>query len=389
MTLLILSGLVVCLLSLYLAEILRAACTVLRLPRLEDTLPDLPSWPRVTVVVAACDEEKTIESALKSLLKTDYPDLELVVVDDRSKDGTGGIVDRLSEKEERVRVRHIKDLPEGWLGKVNALEQGTRLATGKYIIYTDADVHYMPDAIRRAVALCERENLGHLALLPRIFGESAGMMTAIPVFLTGYLNQLRVHAVGRPGSDAFAGAGAFNMVRREDLERTEGFSWLRMEVADDVALGMMMVRQAGVRSMLATAVESLSVLWYSDVPGLIRGLEKSGYTAIAGFRMERAIGMILVMIATPLSLAGAFFLPFFWTRLAGTLVLLSLVILAWSALKRARHPPWATLLSPITLPLFSWIVLRSTWKTLRSGGITWRGTFYPLDKLKAGHRVKL
>ena len=89
------------------------------------------------------------------------------------------------------------------------------------------------------------------------------------------------------------------------------------------------------------------------------------------------------------SLVGAFFLPFLWARIAGGMVLGSLVVLAGIVSRRVHHPVWATLLSPLTLPLFSWIILRSTWKTLRSGGITWRGTFYPLDRLIAEHRVKL
>ncbi len=389
MILLCLSVLVTCILAFYLVANIRAGYTVLRLPKLENTPPKSPSWPRVTLVMTACNEEKTIESALKSLLRVDYPDLEIVAVDDRSEDGTGEIIDRLSREDKRVRVLHVRELPEGWLGKLNALEQGTRLATGKYIIYTDADVHYSPTVIQRAVAFCEREKLGHLALLPRIYGRSAGMMMALPLFFTGYLNMLNIHTLGRPGSKSFGGAGAFNMVLREALDRTEGFSWLRMEVADDVGLGMMLVQQAGARSLIATAVEELEVLWYPDLPGLIRGLEKNGYAAMAGFRPGRAAVMILGLSAALLSLFSSFFLPFPWVQIAGGTLLLSLVLLAWITSLRIRHPVWATLLSPLTLPVFSWIILRSMWKTLRSGGITWRGTFYPLDLLKAGQRVKL
>jgi len=373
----------------YLLALFRGMIALLTLPALENTPPELPSWPKLSLVVAACNEESTIEEALKSLLTVDYPDLELIVVNDRSADKTGEIIDRVAKEKPEIRVVHIQELPDGWLGKLNALEQGTRISSGKYVIYTDADVHYTRDVLRRAVALCEKENLGHLALLPKIYGQTVGLMASLPLFFLGYVNALDLPSLGKPGSKAFAGAGAFNMVRREEYEKTEGFSWLKMEIGDDVGLGMMMVEQAGVKSRLATAIHSLEVQWYRNVPELVRGLEKNSFSCMARFEIKRAVGASLIFLGTLTALIGTFFFPFLWTRIAGGIVLAALLLMAGVAFRKVDSPIWSTLLSPLTFPLFSWILMRSTWKTLRSGGITWRGTFYPMDQLKEGQRVKI
>jgi len=114
--------------------------------------PEPSVWPRLTVVVAALDEEATIGPALETLVRQDYPDLEIVVVDDRSRDGTGRIVDEVAAREPRVRAIHVRTLPEGWLGKVHAMHRATEVASGAWILYTDADVHFAPGALRHAVA---------------------------------------------------------------------------------------------------------------------------------------------------------------------------------------------------------------------------------------------
>jgi len=196
--------------------------------------------PRLSVVVAACNEAGTIDAAARTLLAQDYPDLEIVLADDRSTDATGAIIDRLADEDDRVRAIHVTALPEGWLGKVHALDRGTAEATGAFLLFTDADVRFAPDALRRAVALCEQRGLDHLAGLPACW--SAGLLVdmVVAAFLRPFVAMMRPWAVPRPDSRAFLGVGAFNLVRRSALARTPGFAWLRMEVADDAGLGLMM-----------------------------------------------------------------------------------------------------------------------------------------------------
>ena len=198
--------------------------------------PERP--PRVSVVVPACNEADKLEAAFRSLMRQDYPNLELILVEDRSTDDTAQIADRLGAHNERVKVIHVKDLPEGWLGKVHAMKLGYEASSGEYVLFTDADVHFSR-AILRAIAFCQKENLDHLVVIPRL--RSAGLATdaIIESFLRPFMMIVaRPWKVSDPKSKAFMGIGAFNMVRREAFERTDKLDWLRMEVGDDMALGL-------------------------------------------------------------------------------------------------------------------------------------------------------
>src|SRR6478735_1320988 len=120
------------------------------LRELPASLPSTP--PRVSIIVAARNEETNVEAALESLLAQDYPDLELTVVDDRSSDATPAILARVQARDARLRVVRIDRLPAGWLGKNYALERGAAAASGDILVFADADVVMRADAVRRAVA---------------------------------------------------------------------------------------------------------------------------------------------------------------------------------------------------------------------------------------------
>jgi len=121
------------------------------LPRLDAVPPDPPGgrWPRVSVVVPSRDEAEAIEAAAQSLLVQDYPELELIAVDDRSSDGTGAILDRLAAADRRLGVVHVDALPEDWLGKNHACHRGAERATGEWLLFTAGDVVFAPGALRR------------------------------------------------------------------------------------------------------------------------------------------------------------------------------------------------------------------------------------------------
>ena len=107
-----------------------------------------------------------MEAAARALLALDYPALEVVAVDDRSTDATGRILDRLAASDPRLRVRHVSDLPPGWLGKNHAMAEGAASATGDWLLFTDADVHFAPDALKRSMAFALRHGLGHCVAFP-------------------------------------------------------------------------------------------------------------------------------------------------------------------------------------------------------------------------------
>jgi glycosyltransferase involved in cell wall biosynthesis len=360
-----------------------------RLRLLDSTSPEPSEWPRVSVVIAACNEERTIEGALATLLSEDYPDLEIVLVDDRSTDATGAIIDRLAERDGRVRPVHVRTLPDGWLGKVHALDQGAKRASGRWVLFTDADVHFHRGALRKAIARCEAERLDHLSVLPDARSHSFAEEVVLVAVGESFLRTLRAPLVGRPGTGAYAGVGAFNLVRRSALDRTEGFAWLRMEVLDDVGLGLMLLR-SGARAGFALGPGEITMDWYASLPAMAKGLEKNLFGFYARFRYGRlaafVLGVWLILAGPSVSIAQRA-LPFEWA--AGTLAYACLAVYALRVSRKVRRPFLPVLLLPIGQLAIPLLVLRSAISCWRNRGIVWRGTTYSLAALRAGQRVAL
>ena len=281
-----------------------AWCTVrLRraVPLLANLDPPPPDrWPRLSVVVPARNEADTLEPAARTLLAEDYPDLEIILVDDRSSDETGRIVDRIAAGDTRVKAVHITELPEGWLGKVNALDRGLAESTGQFVLFTDADVHFQTGTLRKAVGYCEHEGLDHLAAFPDVWSAGFVVDAMLSVFLRHFsLFVTRPSAMEKADSRAFLGVGAFNLVRRKALEATEGFEWLRLEVADDMGLGLMMKR-SGARCGVVAAFGHVGLHWYRSVAEAARGTEKA-WATLSHFSLARTLATVLVVLAAEMS----------------------------------------------------------------------------------------
>ena len=254
------------------------------LPRFEhfySAAPDL--WPRLSVLVPACNEAEHIEAAVRSLLAQDYPDLELILINDRSSDQTSEIIDQLAQQDKRIKTIHIEKLPAGWLGKVHALYQGKQQATGDWLLITDADIYYAPGLLRKAVAYSIQKGIDHLALMPNVRLNSFWLEVAISTFGLLFLLTTRATQVNKTESKAIIGVGAFNLVRRETFDKTPGFEWLRLEVVDDVGVGFML-HQAGGQTHFALADKDLSLTWYDSISAMFQGLEKNLFGAGAHYR---------------------------------------------------------------------------------------------------------
>lgn len=357
---------------------------------LEPLVPRAGSWPKVSVIITALDEEATIEPALRTLLAASYPNLELIAVNDRSRDATGEVIDRLAATSAVLRPVHIRELPAGWLGKVHAMATGVEAARGEWLLFTDADVHFGPAVIERAIHVAEQEQLDHLTLWPRLVGQGLPLRAALVAFMTNLIFLLRPHRIGGPESRGFVGVGAFNLVRRESLARTPGLEWLRMEVVDDTGLARMLVDH-GCRSSWRSAVADLSVEWYPSVSAMIRGLEKNMYGAFSHFRLSVFLSKLALILPFVIAPYLALLLPGpWWQKVAGLVPFGVWISLAWLAARPAGYGLLEALLAPFLGAAIMFIALfRSAWMTWRNRGIRWRGTFYPLRDLQAGARLRL
>ena len=341
-------------------------------------------WPRLSVIVPACDEEMTIEPAMQTLLNQDYPNLEIIAVNDRSSDQTGALLDKLAATSPQLQVVHIEALPENWLGKVHALARGTERATGEFLLFTDADTHFEPGLLKRVLGWVNAESLDHVTLAPTLHASSLALGTSLACFTQLFLAQLRMADVAAGRESNPIGIGAFNLVRREVFVDTPGWEWLRLEIADDVGLGQMMAQRSD-RTVFAFAGDALHIAWYRTVSELVHGLAKNAYPKMGHFNPIRTLGLIVVCPIAP-----AAFLYSFTTPLAGVSALIVLLT-AVSArrLNQLGTAPLPTALAPLAVPLFSWILLNSMVRILREGGVRWRDTHYPTALLKANQRVQL
>jgi glycosyltransferase involved in cell wall biosynthesis len=362
---------------------LRARAAMTRVPR---EAPLRAAWPRLSLIVPACNEGDTIEAATKAKLASDYPNLEVILVDDRSTDATTEIFARLAAADERVRVVRIDELPTGWLGKVHAMHRGVASATGEWLLFSDADVHIEATLLRRTIAITEERRLDFASMMPRLWSSGFAVDVVIAFLVRGLVVFSRIWKVADPRSRVAIGNGVFGLVQRSAFEKTPGFAWLRLEILDDQALGQMM-KHSGARCGVFDAQGDLALHFYPSLGEMMRGLEKNGYVLVGQLRPHRLIFTSIALVY--LELGPAVALAFPSTRVAGAILLATLAALQLALARSGRRP-----LLPALVPVFGPVlllvfILRSAILAHARGGISWRGTFYSLASLRAGQRFEL
>ena len=340
--------------------------------------------PSVTVIVPARDEAAKVADCVESLLGQDYLNLRILAVDDRSSDQTGAILDELSRTHSaRLEVLHVTALPASWLGKTHAMASAARqtIATHNpdYLLFTDADIVFRADAIRRSLAQAVASKADHFVLLPTTVAKSRG-----EGMLLAYLQVISLWAV-RPWrvADAKAkrdavGVGAFNLVRSAVYQQLGGFDAAPMAILEDLTLGRR-VKNAGLRQRVATAPGMVSVHWAAGMFGIVKGMGKNIF-AVFGFRPALLLGAAAMMALS--CIAPIAFLAIDGTRFPAVVALVSVagLYILWS--RSSRLSSGYAALFPVAAAVVIYAMVRSMLLTLGKGGVTWRGTFYPLAELR-------
>jgi glycosyltransferase involved in cell wall biosynthesis len=341
------------------------------------------SVPRVSVIVPARNEEENIRETLVRLLALDYPNYEVIAVDDRSTDRTGKIMDEVAlSGDRRLQVIHISELPPGWLGKTHAMWTAGDKATGAWLLFTDADVLFRPDSLRRAVAYAEAEQADHLVLFPRMIMKTAGEKMMVAFFQVLFLFGHRPWKVADPKARDHMGVGAFNMVRRSAYESVGTYRALRMEVVDDMKLGKV-VKNAGFVQRNVYGQDLISLRWAKGAFGMVDNLTKN-FFAVLSFQWWRTVAAIVGLGFLNLGPFLGLFLAHGSARVPYGVALGSMFAIYCGMSFRSPIAPYYFVLHPISSSLFMYTLWRSMWRTLRDDGIVWRGTKYSLEELRKG-----
>jgi len=339
------------------------------------------SRPLVSIIVPACNEEKTIEPALKRLLAQSYPNLEIIVVNDRSTDGTAQLLEQLQRESSRLfSVLTISELPSGWLGKSHALQTGADHATGEILLFTDADIEMEHSTVSRAVNVLEDEQVDHLSLMFQQVGGSWLLNGMILDAASGLLAVFKPWRVSDEKSGYFMGVGAFNMVRAAAYRAVSGHSSIAMHPIDDIMLGKIL-KEHGVKQKCLLGQPYVTVCWYATATEMVAGLMKNVFSVVHYRGWLAFLSMMLVFILNILPLTGLIFSSGPARLLFGITVLLRLFGLAVGA--RLSSMPLSAVAGGLLAPCMSiYIIGRGAWTTLKNGGISWRGSYYSLKELR-------
>ena len=350
---------------------------------------ELPSpAPRVSILVAARDEEEALPAALQSLLALDYPDYEVILVDDDSTDRTGAIADEWAKRSVagRLKVVHNRELPPGWRGKVHALNLAANAARGEWLLATDADVVFHPALLRLAVSCALKEQARLVSLLPEFEFGSRAEKIVMPAFafLLAALFPLRL--INSPKSSRALAAGAFILMRREDYEALGGYARLRGVVAEDLRMAQSF-KHSGRRIYAALTRGLFHTRMYKGWHEMWEGLARSAFEG-TGFSLGRvAFGVIFGNLLAVFPWAAAAILLIkdwaagvppaedstlllaFGACLASAAVYLPILIFF-------RVSPLYVFTLPAACLFYSGAAIASTWMSLKGRGVSWKGRHY-------------
>ena len=361
-----------------------------------DRRPATPNGePRVSIIVPARNEEKSIRETLVRLLALDCSNYEIIAVNDRSTDRTGQIMDEVAASSQApslrklglpklglLKVIHISQLPSGWLGKTHAMWKAGQQASGDWLLFTDADVLFKPDSLRRAVAYAQAERADHVVLFPRMIMKAPGERMMIAFFQVLFVFGHRPWKVADPKARDHMGVGAFNLVRRPVYDAVGTYCALRMEVIDDMKLGKV-IKNAGFVQRNVFGEDLISLRWATGAFGMVNNLTKN-FFALLSFQWWRTVASIVGLGFLNLGPFLGVLLAHGWVRVPYVLALGSLFAIYNGMSRRSAIPPYYFFLHPVGTSLFMYILLRSMFHALWNDGIVWRGTKYSLEELRKG-----
>jgi len=338
---------------------------------------DSDSTPLTSILVPARNEEVSIRECVVSLLEQDYPNIEIIVLNDHSTDNTAKILSELASTTSKLKIIEGEDLPPGWLGKNWACHQLSELSRGTFVLFTDADTLHEPNAVRKAVLTMTAQRLDFLSALPfqivKTFGEKL-MVPALYWYTQSFISLILAYFL--PIKVLSASIGQFMLIRRETYQEIGGYEAIRDEIADDLAL-VRNVKAHKRRWRLFDGTLLIQCRMYRNFSQVISGFSKN-FFAVFGNRIILFlfiwVWIAIVFLEPPLVLLlGMFNAPILGTSIWLALIACLEASLLWGlTLWRFRFPLWIVILYPLTVLLSEFVAFKSIHSTL-IGQSTWKG----------------
>ncbi|WP_426585723.1 glycosyltransferase [Mucilaginibacter sp. R-33] len=340
--------------------------------------PVMDNPPPLAIIIAVRNEEEDLEKALQSVCHINYPKHRLIVVNDRSTDRTADILKDFSLRYPKLQVTTIDTLPDGWLGKNNALYQGYLSSTEEWMLFADADIVFHPDAINQAVGYAVKHEVDHLTMLPELISRSSILNSVFATLSIMLMIAMKPWEAKNPKSKASSGIGAFNLVRRTAYEKIGTHVRIKLRPDDDLQLGQL-IKKEGLRQDVLAGKGYVCLEWYRNLGELGRGVQKNSF-AMAKYSITQAIVNVLNMLLTvalPMPLMFIFGTPVIRT-MASVMLIVHIIYME-------LVPPnkwWYAFMIPFSGFFLAWYFLKASIITVVQGGIYWRDSFYSLDMLK-------
>jgi hopene-associated glycosyltransferase HpnB len=353
--------------------------------RVEAASPVPSVWPEVVAVIPARDEADSIADTITSLMAQRYPGrLSIVLVDDQSSDGTADLARRAAVQagsEDRLTVLAGAPLPQGWVGKMWAVNQGLARAAetapeAAFVLLTDADIAHAPDNVAELVAKAEDRRLNLASLMVELNCFTWAERAVIPAFVYFFRMLYPFEQVADPAHRIAAAAGGCMLVRRSALDAIGGVTSIRDQLIDDCALAAALKPKGPIWLGLADGTRSLRVYpLLSDIRAMIA---RSAYTQLRYSPLMLAgtvLGLSLIFVAPPwLALFGHG-----WAALFGWIAWIMMAISFVPMLKRYRRSLlWAPTL-PLVALFYLGATIQSAWAHWQGAGGAWKG------RIQGGH----
>jgi chlorobactene glucosyltransferase len=353
--------------------------------------PPQSNAPLISIIVPARNEERNIIACLEGLVGQDYPDLEWIVVDDRSSDSTLAILQNFVSRtnpgdSSKVQIISGGDLPQGWAGKPHALHQGVAHARGEWLCFVDADTFATPLLISSTYQAAKNSSADMLTILTDQQLGSFWEKVIMPLVFTALSVGFPADRVNDPSKPDAIANGQFILIRRGVYEAVGGHKAVRSEIAEDKALAVL-VKGQGHRLVLADGRQFARTRMYTSLPEIWEGWTKNIYLGLQDRLWLLGVGALT-------GLVGALFLPlwtalcFLWALSSGSwmaYLALSQSLLLWSylvfqrvkACRALQINSWYALTLPLGALVFTSMMFSSAFKVISGQGVTWRGRSYP------------